>query len=165
MEDVRGNVETRVKKLRSGEFDALVLAEAGLERLGMGDEITEQLQLEMMLPAVGQGALGIEARADDLSTLERLIQLDDLSTHRSVAAERTMLAALRGGCLAPVGGWGRVVDGRLTLSGVVLSADGSRRIFAEMANDLTEPIALGQAVADELFRQGAGELIEAARVH
>ncbi|HVC98468.1 MAG TPA: hydroxymethylbilane synthase [Pirellulales bacterium] len=162
MEDVRGNVETRVNKLHDGDFDALVLAEAGLERLGLTGEITQRLPLSLMLPAVGQGALGLEARADDQDTLALLSPLDDDETHRAVAAERSMLAALRGGCLAPVGGWGRVAEGRLQLSGVVLSADGARRVFAELTG-ATDPIALGQAVAADLFSQGAGELIEGAR--
>jgi hydroxymethylbilane synthase len=163
MEDVRGNVETRIAKLRAGSYDALVLAEAGLERLDLSAQITQRLPLSLMLPAVGQGALGIEARVDDRATLEQLERLDDPDTHNAVSAERAMLAALRGGCLAPVGGWGRVSDGRLRLSGVVLSADGSRRIFAEQTGEPAEPVALGQAVAAELFAQGAGEMIEEAR--
>ncbi|HEV3023248.1 MAG TPA: hydroxymethylbilane synthase [Pirellulales bacterium] len=163
MEDVRGNVETRVGKLRAGLFDALVLAEAGLERLGLSGQITQKLPMSLMLPAVGQGALGLEARADDHETLAILAPLDDVDTHSAVAAERAMLAALRGGCLAPVGGWGRIADGQLHLSGVVLSADGSRRIFAELAGSPAEPVALGQSVAAELFTQGARELIEGAR--
>jgi hydroxymethylbilane synthase len=162
MDDVRGNVETRIGKLRAGQFDALVLAEAGLERLGLTGEVTQRLPLPMMLPAVGQGALAVEARADDRDTLEWLAQLDDLDTHRAVAAERTMLAALRGGCLAPIGAWGRIAQGQLQLSGVVLSADGARRIDAERAGSPEEPVALGQAVAAELISQGAGELIEGA---
>jgi hydroxymethylbilane synthase len=163
MEDVRGNVETRVAKLHGGAFDALILAEAGLERLGLSSEITQRLPRSLMLPAVGQGALGIEARADEQDTLALLAPLDDAETHRAVAAERSMLAALRGGCLAPVGGWGRVNDGQLHLSGVVLSADGARRVFVELTGGVSDPVALGQAVAAELFSQGAGELIEGAR--
>ena len=163
MEDVRGNVETRVAKLRDGAFDALVLAEAGLERLGLAGEITQRLPLSLMLPAVGQGALGVESRADDKDTLTLLAPLNDAETQCAVAAERSMLAALRGGCLAPVGGWGRVIEDRLHLSGVVLSADGTRRVFAELTGGVTDPVALGQAVAAELFSQGAGELIEGAR--
>jgi hydroxymethylbilane synthase len=163
MEDVRGNVETRVAKLHGGAFDALVLAEAGLERLGLAGEITERLPLSLMLPAVGQGALGIEARADDQDTLALLAPLDDNETHCAVAAERSMLAALRGGCLAPAGGWGRVIDSQLHLSGVVLSADGARRVFAELTGGVSDPVSLGQTVAAELFSQGAGDLIEGAR--
>ncbi|HUY35924.1 MAG TPA: hydroxymethylbilane synthase [Pirellulales bacterium] len=163
MEDVRGNVETRIRKLQDGLFDALVLAEAGLERLGLMGEITQRLAPSLMLPAVGQGALGLEARANDQHTLALLATLDDADTHRAVAAERAMLAALRGGCLAPVGGWARMAEGQLHLSGVVLSADGARRVFAERAGSPDEPLALGEAVAAELFSQGAGELIEGAR--
>ena len=120
MVDVRGNVDTRLRKLHEGQFDALILAEAGLKRLGLAEQITEVFSPEVMLPAVGQGALGIETRAGDQATREAVAALDDLASHQSVSAERTLLATLRGGCLAPVGAWGRVEDdGRLHLSACV----------------------------------------------
>ena len=126
--ELRGNVDTRLSKLREGEVDALVLAEAGLNRLGRRAEITEVLPSTLMLPAVGQGALGIEVRSGDQPHRELLVRLDDPASHQSVVAERTLLAALRGGCLAPVGAWGRLEnDGRLHLSACVLSYDGTRR--------------------------------------
>lgn len=163
MAEVRGNVDTRLRKLDAGEFDALVLAEAGLVRLGLGERIRQVLPKELMLPAVGQGALGIECRADDTATLAWLAQLDDAPTRAAVVAERAMLAALRGGCLAPVGAWGRSDGSRLVLSGTVLPADGSRRLFAEQAGEPVAAEALGQAIAAELLAAGAAELIKSAR--
>jgi hydroxymethylbilane synthase len=161
--EVRGNVDTRLRKLDAGEFDALVLAEAGLVRLGLADRIRQVLPKELMLPAVGQGALGIECRADDDATREWLSKLDDANTRASVTAERAMLAALRGGCLAPVGAWGRVDAGQLRLTGVVLKSDGSERRFAEGAVPLGASESLGRAVAAELLAAGAGKLIDASR--
>jgi len=163
MLDVRGNVETRLRKLRAGEFDALVLAEAGLTRLGLRDEVTELLPKSLVLPAVGQGALGIEGRVDDTATRDSLTALDDPATHAAVRAERSLLATLRGGCLAPVGAWGRVEAGRLVLSAVVLSGDGRTRISAEAAADPAEDVELGTRVAQTLIGQGAQELIQACR--
>ncbi|MEX2560577.1 MAG: hydroxymethylbilane synthase, partial [Pirellulales bacterium] len=106
MHDVRGNVETRLAKLDAGQYDELILAEAGLVRLGLAGRITQILPSSVMLPAVGQGALGIEARQDDSATRGLLAPLNDLATQQAVLAERAMLAALRGGCLAPVAAWG-----------------------------------------------------------
>jgi hydroxymethylbilane synthase len=164
MEDVRGNVDTRLRKLHEGQYDALVLAEAGLKRLGFEEEITEVLPKSLMLPAVGQGALGIETRSDDETTRTAVGLLNDPATHAAVLAERFMLAALLGGCLAPVGGWGRVEpDGRLHLEGVVIGADGQKRIMAARAGNLAFPEALGHQVAQDLLSQGAGELIQQSR--
>ena len=161
--DIRGNVDTRLRKLDEGQFDALVLAEAGLTRLGRGDRIAEVLPLSVMLPAVGQGALGLEARVDDDSTRQILARLDNPDTHRTVLAERSMLAALRGGCLAPVGAWGRVIDGQLHLDAVVLSADGCQKVSATGSASPDSAERLGQQVARQLIQQGAAELILDAR--
>ncbi|MEX2118047.1 MAG: hydroxymethylbilane synthase [Pirellulales bacterium] len=163
MHDVRGNVETRLAKLDAGQYDALVLAEAGLVRLGLAGRITQILPRNLMLPAVGQGALGIEAREDDSGTRGLLAPLNDLATQQSVLAERAMLAALRGGCLAPVAAWGRREDALLHLVGVVLAADGSRRLEASASAAPDQAEQLGQAVAEQLLSQGAGQLIEASR--
>lgn len=163
MADVRGNVDTRLRKLHEGQYDALVLAEAGLLRLGLQRSVTQVLPKELMLPAVGQGALGIEIRSADEEVRGLLAPLDDRPTHQAVIAERAMLAALRGGCLAPVGAWARLESGQLRLSGVVLSGDGSRRVAAEAASNLDAATELGRRVADELLKQGAAELIAAAR--
>ena len=110
--DIRGNVDTRLRKLHGGQFDAIVLAEAGLERLGLAGQITQRLPPAIMLPAVGQGALALEVRSDDRRTRQLVQSLDHAASHAAVAAERAMLAALRGGCLAPVAAWGRLDQDR-----------------------------------------------------
>lgn len=164
MRDVRGNVETRLRKLRDGEYDALILAEAGLTRLGLAHEITELLPPSLMLPAIGQGALGIECRADDARTCEAIQPLDDSDTHSAITAERELLRTLSGGCLAPVAAWGRIeADGLLRLTAAVLSVDGRQRLFAEDTAAAESAEELGQKVAADLAAQGAAELIRAAR--
>jgi hydroxymethylbilane synthase len=163
MRDVRGNVDTRLRKLDDGEYDALVLAEAGLTRLGFHQRITQVLPEELMLPAPGQGALGIEIRADDDDLRGILVSLDDGPTRSCIAAERSLLAALRGGCLAPIGARAKAEAGRVDLSAVVVAADGARRLFAERSADAERALELGQQVAAELLSQGAAELIAAAR--
>lgn len=163
LEDVRGNVDTRLRKLDAGEYDALVLAEAGLKRLGLVDRIVQVLPAERMLPAVGQGALGLETRADDELTRRLIAPLDDADSHAAVLAERALLAGLRGGCLAPVGARGQIVDGLLTLTAVVLSHDGRQRLAAEGSGPRDTAAAVGAEVARQLLDQGARELIVAAR--
>jgi hydroxymethylbilane synthase len=163
VEDIRGNVETRLKKLEEGQFDAIVLAEAGLKRLGLAEEIAHVIPRNDMLPAVGQGALAIETRADDQQTQALLAPLDDRATHQAVIAERVLLAELRAGCLAPVGAGGRVEKGRLILDTVVLSADGRQRLAASGSDELEKAAALGRRVAADLVRQGAADLITASR--
>lgn len=165
MHDVRGNVDTRLRKLAAGQYDALILAEAGLERLGLAGEVTEVLPKTLMLPAVGQGALGLETRSDDAHARSALASLDHRETRAAVSAERALLATLRGGCLAPVGAWGRVADGLLHLSAVVLSQDGAQRLTAEVAGELAAAAELGQSAAAELLSRGAAELIAGARQH
>ncbi|MCA9271023.1 MAG: hydroxymethylbilane synthase [Planctomycetales bacterium] len=162
--DIRGNVDTRLAKLDAGEYDAIVLAEAGLKRLGLADRIRQVLPREVVLPAVGQGALGIECRCDDEATNAALKRLDDAATHASVVAERALLAALRGGCMAPVGAWGRMEDGQLRLEAVVLSAHGSERRYAEGVAPAEDAAELGERVAQSLLDAGAGELIKASRM-
>jgi hydroxymethylbilane synthase len=161
--DIRGNVDTRLRKLDDGEFDAIVLAEAGLKRLGLESRITAVLPKSIVLPAVGQGALGIEIRANDVRARDALAPLDDVDTRASVVAERALLAELRGGCLAPVGAWGRVEEGELRLDAVVLSADGKTRIAARETAEPFQAHALGVRVAAELLRQGADALIAESR--
>ncbi len=163
VQGVRGNVDTRLRKLDEGQFNAIVLAEAGLKRLDLHDRITHVLPREQMMPAVGQGALGIETRDNDTATLDAVLKLDDSATHCSVVAERAMLAALRGGCLAPVGAWGRVESEELRLDGVVLSSNGQKRITAAATGDPDDAIRLGQSVAEQLLNDGAGELIHESR--
>lgn len=161
--EIRGNVETRLKKLDEGQYDAIVLAAAGLTRLGLADRMTFVLPRHIMLPAVGQGALGIETRSDDAVSRGLVEPLDDAATHAAVLAERSMLAALRGGCLAPVGALAHVDGAALSLEGVVFSGDGQRKISAAAAGLADDAVRIGQQVADELLGQGAGELIAASR--
>lgn len=163
MKDIRGNVDTRLRKLSDGQYDALVLAEAGLQRLELAEAITQRLPLSIMLPAVGQGALGLETRTDDHLLRGLLAQLDHPATHAAVVAERAMLAALAGGCLAPIGAWGRIELGQLVLSGRVLSSDGARSIETSVAGAPAEAAELGRRAAEELLAQGAAELIRLAR--
>lgn len=163
MRDIRGNVETRLQKLANGEYDAIVLAEAGITRLGLAEQITQPLPFSLVLPAVGQGALGIEIRDGDADTTEAVVLLNDADTLAAATAERAMLATLRGGCLAPVAGWGRVEAGKLKLTGAVLSVDGKERRGAEGSSSLDEARQLGEQIAADLLAQGAGDLIAAAK--
>jgi hydroxymethylbilane synthase len=166
MVDIRGNVDTRLRKLNEGQFDAIVLAEAGLRRLGFVERITHVLPFDWMLPAVGQGALAIECRADDHTTRAAATILDDPQSHAAVLAERALLAHLRGGCMAPVGALAEIRGSQLTLSAAVLSTDGAQRIFSRDSIEATELLAaeaLGHRVAEALLTQGAAELIAAAR--
>ena len=166
MRDVRGNVDTRLRKLEEGQYDALVLAEAGLRRLGRDDAISEVLPASIMLPAVGQGALGVETREGDESTRAALAGLHDPATFAAVSAERVLLHELRGGCLAPVGALGFIQDAtsQLSLEAAVLSSDGRRRLFAQSAADANMVEALGRQVAQSLLDQGAAELLAASRL-
>src|SRR3954447_2169680 len=130
IEDIRGNVETRLRKLDDAEYDAIVLAEAGLKRLNLDHRITQVIPRSVMLPAVGQGALAIETRVADARTRTLVAPLDHYPTHQAVLAERRLLLALRAGCLAPVGALARVDESKLALDAVVLSPDGKRRLTA-----------------------------------
>jgi hydroxymethylbilane synthase len=134
-----------------------------LQRLGWQARITEVLSREIMLPAVGQGALGIEIRADDQRTRENVQSLNDPPSWSAVQAERAMLAALRAGCLAPVGAWGRVDPAGLRLDAVVLSRDGSQRITASSTGPWDDAPALGRRVAEQLLESGAAALIRTIR--
>lgn len=172
IEEIRGNVDTRLRKLDEGQYDAIVLAEAGLRRLGLAGRITQVLPRSIMLPAVGQGALGLEVRADDVATQVVVRPLDDPAARLAVLAERALLAALRAGCLAPVAALGELRQGRLALTAAVLSPDGRRKLVAESevaVSDTLPPSALdglacrlGEEVAQRLLSQGAQGLIELA---
>jgi hydroxymethylbilane synthase len=158
--ELRGNVETRLRKLRDQDLDAIILAEAGLDRLGLRHEITELLDPTWMLPAVGQGAIGLECRADDADTRRLVEGVNDPATWQRVTAERAMLYALGGGCLVPIGATSRVEDGLLTVRGMVLSPDGARRIVATHRGLADAPLAVGQELAAMLLAEGAAELLK-----
>lgn len=157
--DIRGNVPTRLKKLRDGEYDAIVLAMAGLTRLGLGGEVTETLGASVMLPAVGQGALGIEVREDDAALRQLLAPLNDSDTWNAVAAERALLSGLGGGCQTPLGAWARVEKGVLTLDASVCTMDGTRKLDTTQSGGVKDAIALGQTAARVLLAAGAGECL------
>jgi hydroxymethylbilane synthase len=167
---IRGNVDTRLRKLDEGQFDALILAQAGLHRLGLSQRVTQVLPVDWMLPAPGQGALGLEARTADDATRAALAVLDDSPSHRAVLAERSLLASLDGGCLAPIGALATDLSlGRMRLEGVVLSRDGSTRLQGNVEGqdavlpERNEAIDLGRRLASLLLDQGAAALIRAAR--
>ncbi len=160
MLELRGNVDTRIEKLKRGDYDAIVLAKAGLDRLGLSANISEALPHEVSMPAAGQGAIGIEARAADAATLRALSLLEHAETRAAVTAERAALASLGGGCQLPIGAWGRVENGNLTLDAVVLSADGTQRIAEQDSGRLEDTEAIGKRVAQKLIARGAAALLE-----
>lgn len=161
VEDIRGNVETRLKKLDTGDYDAVVLAVAGLTRLGFGQRILPDSIFDPneFLPAVGQGALAIEARVGD-TAFDSAILLNDPCQHARVVAERAMLATLRGGCIAPIGAYSTCQGGKLTLRGRVLSLDGSKRFDAVDTALIDEAEKLGARLARRLLEDGAAELLD-----
>lgn len=160
--DVRGNVETRLRKLDAGDYDALVLAVAGLTRLGLAARISCELAPPLMHFAVGQGALGIECRTDDAITRTALSKIDHEPTHRATRAERALLAELRAGCHAPVGVWTKTTGDNLHLEAVVLSRDGRTKLIVDATGSAADPEQLGHRVAEQLRSQGADELIHAS---
>jgi hydroxymethylbilane synthase len=161
--DIRGNVETRIKKLDDGIYEAIVLAEAGLHRLGYLDRVAQKLPLHRLLPAVGQGALGLETRADDETTLKALSALNHAASQLAVTAERSLLAHLRGGCLAPVAAWCRMEDDKLRLEAKVLSLDGQTQLQVDRRFAPDQAQEEGRLAAEELIAAGAQQLIESAR--
>lgn len=159
VEDIRGNIDTRLRKLDEGQYDAIILAEAGLLRLGLDGRIRHLLDPSWMLPAVGQGALGLETRTEDVATQSKLTQLNDPHTHACVLAERSLLASLRAGCLAPVGALANIDDGSLYLMAVVLSSNGKERIARDIKGPPERAVELGAELAEALVRDGASRLL------
>jgi hydroxymethylbilane synthase len=161
--DIRGNVDTRIGLAREGAVDAVVLARAGLARLGRLDEVAETLEPLQMLPAPGQGALAVECRADDLATIELLRALDDSDARAAVTAERALLAALEAGCSAPVGALAEVVDGEdgleLSLRAFVGAVDGSFDLRRSLVGPVADAESIGERLARTLLEDGAGFLV------
>lgn len=160
VEEVRGNVDTRLRKLDAGEYDALVLAAAGLTRLGLANRITQKLEPPVMYPAVGQGAIGIECRADDAPLIGILSRLIDPVAWSEVTAERSLLAALRAGCHAPLGVLTSHAGDQLRLDAVVLSPDGQTKWTASVSRPADEAAELGREVARQLLAQGVEAVLQ-----
>jgi len=160
--DLRGNIDTRLRKVAAGEFDAIVLATAGVKRLGASDKITEILPTEIMLPAVGQGALGIETRADDRETVRLVAALDDAESHAAVTAERALLRELEGGCQLPLGAWARHENGELRLEACVFSADGKEFVRNELRGEVDDAEKVGMRLGQMLIEAGADRILRLA---
>ncbi len=161
--EARGNVDTRIRRLEEGRWDAIVLARAGLARLGLLDRISEIFPQSVLLPAPGQGALAIVARAGDSETRAVLSLLNDAGSRSEVDAERAFLAGLEAGCRAPVAARASVTEERLELSGAVFSPDGSRALRDALEGLSRDAESIGRVLAERLLAAGAGDLIAAAR--
>jgi hydroxymethylbilane synthase len=157
--DIRGNVDTRLRKLDEGQYDAILLACAGLKRLGLKERIAEALDPELMAPAIGQGALGIEVRIGDGVTLEAVSPLNHVPTHLAVEAERALLEAFGGGCQVPLGGHARIEGDDLVLCAAVFSQDGETLIRDQATGPMTEAKELGRRLAASLKAKGADKLL------
>lgn len=162
IQSLRGNVDTRLRKALEGQYDAIVLAGAGLTRLGLAEHATEWLPLEIMLPAPGQGALAVQCRADDLSTLRLLAALEDDSTRKAVTAERAFLSGLGGGCAVPVAAYAQmrrneIKSDEIELTGLVISLDGKKAV--RVSGDGLDAEALGTKLAQQALAQGAKEVL------
>ena len=161
IEPLRGNVQTRLRKLYEGRYGAIILAAAGLKRLGLGDRITALLTPEESLPAVGQGALGIECRADRADLYELLAPLAHAPTRHCVIAERAFSRALAGSCNVPLAGFAELSGTQLRLRGLVGAPDGSKVVRGETAGAAADAEALGLALAADLQRRGAADILAA----
>ncbi|MEW6426547.1 MAG: hydroxymethylbilane synthase [Thermodesulfobacteriota bacterium] len=159
IEDLRGNLDTRVRKLDEGVYDAVILATAGLNRLNMAHRITAHFSPEQMLPAIAQGAVGIELRKKDSELLDGLRFMDDRDTAVAVSAERAFLARLEGGCQVPIGGHGRLEGGRLIFTGLIASVDGKQIFKESVSGDPADAAAIGHDLAERMLRQGAGKIL------
>jgi len=158
---LRGNVNTRLAKLDDGQYDAIILAVAGLQRLGFNDRIRSQLSTDISLPAIGQGAIGIECRENDVEVEKLIAPLNHTETNLCVTAERAISQSLEGGCQLPIAGYAQLSNNKLHLRSLVGMPDGSLLCRSEAQGPHTNPIAIGQRVAAELRRQGADEILSA----
>jgi len=159
IEGLRGNVGTRLEKLDRGQYDAIVLASAGLKRLGAAERIREHLAADVLLPAIGQGAIGIECRRDDPRVEGLVAVLDDPATHSRVRAERALNARLAGGCQVPIAGHAELNEGRIRLRGLVGRPDGTQVVRGEVSGPAEAARDLGEALAQDLLARGAAEIL------
>ena len=162
VESIRGNVDTRLRKLDEGQYDAILLACAGLRRLGWADRICQVMDPEVMCPAVGQGALGIETRPVG-DGFEACLALDHVGTRRAVLAERAVLGALGGGCQVPIGAHARLVEGSLSVMAIVIMPDGSDVVRERLDGPVEDAEAIGLEVAARLLKSGAGRILESVK--
>ncbi len=157
---IRGNLDTRLRKLDEGQYAALVLAAAGLKRLGAGPRISARLPVDACVPAPGQGAIAIEIRANDEAIRARLLAINDAETHAALLAERAVVSALGGGCQMPIGALAQPLnDDTLDLRAIVISSDGARVVRAQATGPLLDPESLGRGVGEHLLAQGAAEIL------
>jgi hydroxymethylbilane synthase len=158
--DMRGNVDTRLRKVESGEYDAILLAKAGLDRLGLSQRISEVLSPEVCMPAVGQGAIAVECRAKDEEAAEVLSRLDDAETRNAIIAERALLKAVQGGCQVPLGAWARMEREQMVMEACVCSVDGAQCIRQRATAPPAEAASLGERMANLLLEAGAQAILE-----
>ena len=158
--DLRGNVDTRLRQVEAGEYDAVMLAKAGLDRLGWAHRISETFSPDICMPAVGQGALGIECRASDEETSDALAKLNDAETRSAIIAERTLLSVLEGGCQVPLGAWARLERDELVLDACVCSIDGLQYVKQRATAPLDQARALGERMAKLLIDAGGQNILE-----
>jgi hydroxymethylbilane synthase len=159
--DLRGNVDTRLRKVESGEYEAILLAKAGLDRLGLSQRIAETLAPEVCLPAVGQGAIAVEARLKDTDVAATLAALDDAETRTAIIAERALLAAMQGGCQVPLGAWARMERNELVMEACVCSVDGVQYIKERTIGGAENAAQVGEQLARQLLDAGAMEILQA----
>jgi hydroxymethylbilane synthase len=156
---LRGNLDTRIKKLSTLNLDAVVLASAGLRRLNWEDQIADYFEPEVMLPAIGQGVLAIEGRRGDERINRLVVSLNHFPTEASLTAERAFLRGLEGGCQVPIAGFAKVESGRLRLAGLVAGVEGHRVIKGRVEGPAAKSEELGKQLAEELLAQGAGDIL------
>jgi hydroxymethylbilane synthase len=160
LRDLRGNVDTRLRKVESGEYEAVMVAKAGLDRLGLSQRISEVLSPEVCMPAVGQGAIAVECRLKDTEAGDLLAPLDDGETRTAIIAERALLSALQGGCQVPMGAWARIERGELLLDACVCSVDGSQYVKQRATASPDQAAQLGEHMARVLIEAGAQSILE-----
>lgn len=160
--ELRGNVDTRLRKVESGEYDAVVVAKAGLDRLGWSNRISEVLRPEICLPAAGQGAIAVEARTADGEVTELLGRLDHAETRLAIVAERALLAEMQGGCQVPLGAWARMERQELVMEACVASVDGTEYIRERASGAPAQAVELGRELAQKLLASGAGRILAQA---
>jgi hydroxymethylbilane synthase len=158
--ELRGNVDTRLRKVGDGEYDAIVLAKAGLDRLGLSQRISEIFAPEVFMPAVGQGAIAVETRLGDNETGDLLSKLDDSETRAAIITERALLAALQGGCQVPIGAWARIERGEMVLEACVTSVDGQQQVKQRLSGAPDQGQQLGEQMARLLMETGAQTILE-----